>query len=116
MEPTKIVQRLKKLVESDTQLAEKYYSILSIVNNVQLTTREIQLVAFTAIKGNISNANVRDEFCRLHNSTSPSINNMISKLKKLGFFIKETSKVKVNPAIVINFKKDLTLEISFTHE
>ena len=117
MEPTKIiVQRLKKGVENDLQLAEKYYSILSAINNLHLTEREIQLIAFTAVKGNITYANVREEFCKRYNSTSPSINNIISKLKRIGIFIKENGKVKVNPIIVIDFTKDLTLEIKLVHE
>jgi hypothetical protein len=111
-----IVQRLKKDVSTDIELAIKYYSILSAVNNLHLTEREIQLISFTAIKGNITYANVREEFCKTYNSTSPSINNIISKLKKIGIFIKESGKVKVNPIIVIDFKKDLTLEIKLVHE
>lgn len=110
------IQKLKKNVSTDIQLAEKYYSVLSAINNLNLTQREIQLIAFTAIKGNITYANVREEFCRTYNSTSPSINNIISKLKKIGIFIKENGKVKVNPIIVIDFKKDLTLEIKLVHE
>jgi hypothetical protein len=118
MEPTNIiiVQRLKKEVNDDLQLAEKYYSILSVINNLRLTDREIQLIAFTAIKGNITYANVREEFCKLHNTTSPTINNIISKLKKIGIFVKETGKVKVNPRIVIDFNKDVTLDIKLVHE
>ena len=116
MEPTKIVvQRLKKEVDSDMQLAMKYYSILSAVNSLNLTERELQLISFTAIKGNITYANVREEFCKTYNSTSPSINNIISKLKKVGIFIKENGKVKVNPIIIIDFTKDLTLEIKLVH-
>jgi hypothetical protein len=114
--PTVIVQRLKKSVSSDIQLAEKYYSILSAINNLHLTEREIQLISFTAIKGNITYANVREEFCKLHKTTGPTINNIISKLKKVGIFIKEGGKVKVNPVIVIDFTKDLTLGITLTHE
>jgi hypothetical protein len=110
-----IVQRLKKDVSTDMQLAEKYYSILSVINNIHLTEREIQLIAFTAIKGNITYANVREEFCKTYNSTSASINNIISKLKKVGIFIKENGKVKINPIIVIDFTKDLTLEIKLVH-
>ena len=116
MEPTKIiVQRLKKDVMNEMELAKKYYSILSAINNLHLTEREIQLISFTAIKGNITYANVREEFCKTYNSTSPSINNIISKLKKVGIFIKENGKVKVNPIIVIDFKNDLTLEIKLVH-
>lgn len=116
MEPTKIiVQKLKNVVNDDMSLAIKYYSILSAINNLNLTQREIQLVAFTAIKGNITYANVREEFCKTYNSTSPTINNIISKLKKIGIFIKENGKVKVNPVITIDFKKDLTLDIKLVH-
>ena len=44
------------------------------------------------------------------------INNIISKLKKLGMFIKEKGKVKVNPAIILEFKKDVLLAISLRNE
>jgi hypothetical protein len=110
-----IIQRLKKTINTDIELAEKYYSILSAINNLHLTEREIQLISFTAIKGNITYANVREEFCKTYNSTSPSINNIISKLKRIGIFIKENGKVKVNPIIVIDFTKDITLEIKLVH-
>ena len=111
-----IVQSLKKVVDTDIQLAEKYYSILFTINNLHLTEREIQLIAFTAIKGNITYANVREEFCKTYNSTSPTINNIVSKLKRLGVFIKENGKVKINPKITIDFKKDLMLNIKLVHE
>lgn len=110
-----IVQRLRKEVSDSFSLAEKYYSVLSAVNNLNLTKREIQLVAFTAIKGNITYGNVRTEFCKKFNTSSPTINNIISKLKKLGIFIKNDGKVKVNPRIVLDFTKDLKLEINIEH-
>ena len=111
-----IVQSLKKIVDSDIQLAEKYYNVLFTINNLHLTEREIQLIAFTAIKGNITYANVREEFCKTYNSTSPTINNIISKLKKISIFIKEDGKVKINPKISIDFQKDLMLNIKLVHE
>jgi hypothetical protein len=110
-----IIQKLKRSIDTDIELAMLYYSILSSINNLKLTEREIQLISFTAIKGNITYANVREEFCRTYNSTSPSINNIISKLKRVGIFIKENGKVKVNPIITIDFNKDLTLDIKLVH-
>lgn len=110
-----IVQKLKRPVENNYSLAEKYYSVLSAINNLKLTQREIQLVAFTAIRGNISYANIRQEFCEKYKTTSPTINNIISKLKKIGIFVKDGSKVKVNPVIILPFDKDVTLEIKLTH-
>jgi hypothetical protein len=52
------VQKLKKPVEDQFATAEKYYALLSALNGLKLTQREIQLVAFTAIRGNISYANI----------------------------------------------------------
>jgi len=112
---TPIVQRLKKSVKDDIALAEKYYRILSSINDLKLTNREVQLIAFAAIKGNISYANIRQEFCTIYDSTSPAINNIISKLKKMGVFVKDGTKVKVNPFILLNFEKDIILQISLIH-
>jgi hypothetical protein len=111
-----IVQRLKKGVSNEYIKAEKYYSILSSLNGLNLTEREIQLIAFTAIKGNITYVNVREEFCKKHNTSSATINNIISKLKKIGIFVKEEGKVKVNPFIVVDFNKTLTLQIQIVNE
>jgi len=110
-----IVQRLKNSVEDNYALAEKYYKILSAVNNLKLTQREVELIAFAAIKGNISYANIRKEFCEKYESTSAAINNIISKLKKMGIFVKDGTKVKVNPIIILNFEKDIILQITLTH-
>lgn len=113
MEPTEkkiIVQKLKKKEKSPLDIAMRYYSILSAVNDFNLTPREIQLVAFTAIKGNISYSTNKEEFCRLYNSSPPTINNIVSELKKLGIFVKEAGKIKVNPKILLNFENDIILE------
>ncbi len=110
-----IVQRLKTSVLDNYALAEKYYRLLSAVNDLKLTNREVQLIAFTAIKGNISYANIRKEFCDKYDSTPPAINNIISKLKKMGVFVKDGTKVKVNPVILLNFEKDIVLQITILH-
>lgn len=109
-----IVQKLKKQEKDTLAVARRYYSILSAVNDLHLTEREIQLIAFTAIKGNISYSTNREEFCALYKSSSPTINNIISKLKKLGVFTKDASKIKVNPKILLNFENDITIETKIT--
>jgi len=109
------VQRLKKSVADSYALGEKYYKILSAVNDLKLTKREVQLIAFAAIKGNISYANIRKEFCEAYDSTPAAMNNIISKLKKLGVFVKDGTKVKVNPVILLNFEKNIVLQISLIH-
>lgn len=110
VEKKTIIQKLKKQEKDPLSAARRYYSILSAVNDLKLTEREIQLVAFTAIKGNISYSSYRDEFCKMYNSSSPTINNLISKLKKLSIFVKDASKIKVNPKIILPFESDIVLE------
>lgn len=114
-QPTIIVQKLKITQEDDFLLAEKYYSILSVLNDLKLTHRETQLIAFTAIKGNISYKHLREEFCIKYNTSSPTINNMISKLKKMSVLVKDKSKVKVNPIIILKFTNDIKLDITLSH-
>jgi hypothetical protein len=113
--PAPIVQRLKNSVDSDVSLAEKYYRIISAVNSLRLTNREVQLIAFAATRGNISYANIRKAFCEKYGSTPAAINNIVSKLKKMGILIKDGTKVKVNPVILLNFEKDIILQISLMH-
>ena len=115
MEGIVLVQKLRKKENDVFSLAERYYTILSAVNDLHLTEREIQLIAFTAVKGNISYANIREEFCNKHNTSSATINNIISKLKKIGVLIKDGTKVKVNPVIILDFNKNISLEIKLTH-
>jgi DNA-binding MarR family transcriptional regulator len=110
-----ILQKLRKQEEDSYLVAERYYTILSAINDLKLTTREIQLMAFTAIRGNISYANIRKDFCEKYGTTNPSINNIISRLKKMGVLVKDGTKVKVNPRIVLNFENDIVLEIRLVH-
>lgn len=118
MEPTAkgILQRLKKADHDAYLVAERYYSVLSAINDLHLTKREIQLIAFTAIKGNISYANIREEFCEKYGSSGATINNIISKLKKMGVLVKDGTKVKVNPVILLDFTKPLTLEVKLMQD
>ena len=111
-----IIQELKNSLGDEYAVAQKYYSILSAINNLGLTKREIELVAFTAVKGTISYANARTQFCEKYKTTTATINNIVSKLKKVGIFVKDSGKVKVNPVIVIDFKKNLNLVIRILHD
>ena len=110
-----ITQRMK--VTGDTlKKAERYYNILSAVNDLHLTQKEIQLIAFMAVKGSISLSSVRSEFCREYNTSEPTIYNIISRMKKIGVFTKEDNRVKLNPRISLDFKRNIKLEISLSNE
>lgn len=104
-----ILQRLKRSETDSYSVAERYYNILSAINDLHLTKREIQLIAFAAVKGNISYANIREEFCEKYGSSGATINNLISKLKKMGILVKDGSKAKVNPLILLDFTKPIVI-------
>lgn len=110
-----IVQKLKKVVEDNYQLAERYYDLLSSINSLNLTKREVQLVAYTAIHGNISYAHIKEGFCTRYDTSVQTIYNIVSKLIKLKVLIKDNGKIKVNPAILLNFNDVIKLEITLSH-
>ena len=110
-----VLQKIKSVSNDSFSMAEKYYSIIAAVNNIKLTKRELQLVAFTAVRGNISYANAKQEFCERYGSTGPSINNIVSKLKRMKLLVRDGIKVKVNPVILLPFEKDVMLEIKLIH-
>ena len=117
MEERKIVvQSLRIDLDDEYAIAEKYYSILSALNNLGLTKREIELVAYTAIKGTISYANTRAEFCERYNTTPQTINNTVCRLKKTKLLVKRSGKVRVNPLIAIDFRKNLNLVVKLMHD
>jgi len=110
-----IIQRIKLKESTNLLIAQRYYKLLSAISNTGLTEREVQLLAFTAVKGNISYSTNREEFITLYDSSSPTINNIISKLKKLGLLVKDGTKVKVNPMYLLDFNKDLVLQMTLEH-
>lgn len=111
MERPTTYQKMRKKALIPLEMAFKYYSILSAVNGLGLTPRELQLVAFTAIKGNISYAPYKKEFCDLYKSSLPTIANMVGKLRKIKVLIKDKDKTKVNPSIQLDFSNDIVLQI-----
>lgn len=106
-----VIQKLRRGSLDSYELAETYYQVISSINNLSLTKREIQLVAFTAIRENISYAHTKEEFCKKYNTSVQTINNMVSKLTKLHILVREKGKVRVNPVICLKFNDTIKLEI-----
>ena len=109
------VQKIKKVYSTGMDIAEKYYSVLSILNDLNLTNREIQLLAYTSVRGTISSKPARDEYCKKYGSSLATVNNMMSSLRKKGLLVKENTKLRVNPVISPNFSQDLGLVITLVN-
>lgn len=110
-----ILQRLKKKFDKDVDLAMIYYSILSAFNSLELTDGEIKLMASIAVNGSVSISENRKVFCETFNTTSATVNNMVSKLKKKNLLVKKEGKIVVNNIISLNFTKDIHLELKLEH-
>lgn len=106
-----ILQKMTVNVKQEIEKAKIYYSIICSTNDIKITPKELELISFIAIKGNINYGIYKKEFCDNYKSSIPSINNMISNLIKKKLLVKINSKTKINPSISLDFKKDLNLLI-----
>lgn len=113
---TKTIQNFNKKLGSSLKVAEKYYQILATLSNLGLGEKEIQLAAFTAVKGNISSLELRKEFVETHNTTRASLGNMIGKLKKKQVLVEEDGIIKINPYASPNFNEPILLNITLNGE
>ena len=97
--------RIKKEYTTPLELATKWFSIMSILNNFNLRRMEVSILAFTCLRGDISSKKV-DQFCELFNTTPSSVTNCISRLYKKGFLVKQ-GKTKVNPQLFMDFNNNI---------
>lgn len=107
-----VVQRIANNSDSAIEMAEKYYTILGIVNKIHLTPSQIKLLAFTAIRGTVSGREAKEEFERLSGSPIASIGNMIHKLVRKGLLVKTDGRILVHPQIRLNFNDVLVLHLT----
>lgn len=109
-----IVQKIKKEYKTDFDFAKVYYAILFELNSLKVSTNELNLVCYSSIYGTLSTPPVRDEFMKLYKVPKGSFYNMVSKLQRMKILTKVQGKVRINPAIQLDFSKpiyklDLTL-------
>jgi uncharacterized protein YceH (UPF0502 family) len=106
-----IVQKLARKYSKSIDRAIAYYSFLSSFNNLKLQKREIELLAFTAIRGTITPLAAREEFAKQFSTTIDTIENLKGSLKKREFIIKDGKMYRVHPAICFDFEKPIILQI-----
>lgn len=105
------VQKIRKGYELPIEAAMKYYSIISVLNNLNLTEKQIELLSFTCIKRTISSLAYKKEFASLFGGSVAYVNNMIRVLVIKGLLVKIDRKYVVNPAIDIQLQDGLLLQI-----
>ena len=85
---------------------------MSVVNNLDMAKREIQLVAFTAVRGDVYSNRLRKEFVKEYGSSLATVGNIISKFSKNGLLVKGKKSVKVNKALLDEFNDGVRMDIT----
>ena len=115
MEQPIVIQKIRKKYPTPIEVGIKYYSILSILNNLKLTEREVQLLAFTASRGTISSGGAKESFYQMFGSTKASLGNIIGSMMKRGYLVKIENRTTVNPVLLLNFDNPIILQISMSN-
>jgi predicted transcriptional regulator len=102
-----IIQKLRCKTPTSLVKAERYFQMVSVVNDLRLTERDVQFVAFLAVEKEFK----KKEFCEKYNTSMATVGNIIHKLKKLRVLRKENGKLLVHPHLSLNFENDITLNI-----
>lgn len=110
-----VVQKLSKEVEDRYSLAYKYYGILSIINDMNLVKRDIQLLSYSILM-DAPVSEIKEKFVEEFNSSMPTVGNIISKLYKLHVLQKNKRVITINPVLLINFESNLIMNLIFKHK
>ena len=105
---------VQKIVKNSPDVAKLYFGILSAINNLRLTDREINVLAYIANVG-LDSKEKRKLFCDENDTTLPTIYNVVSKLKKMGMVTKTKSGTKLIAVFDFDYKKDVQLQIELRH-
>lgn len=117
MENEVVVQKLFRNEDSPINLSIRYFSVISMLFGWELTRKEIELLAFTAVRGTITPIPARDEFMNLFGSSKNSIENIKGSLYRKNLLVKVDRKYKVNSQFAsLDFSKDLILQIDLNHK
>lgn len=112
METPKIAQTIRKVLPSPIEVAQRYFSLIGLLNGIHITNRQAQLLAFTAIRGSISAGGAREEFVRQFSSSINTVNNMVAELQTKGLLVKTSGRITVHPKLQLDFTRPLTLQLN----
>ena len=112
MDKDVIIQKISSPSESVFQKAVKYYSVLFTLKGISIPDMQMNILAFTAVRGSISSGGAKEKFIEMFpTTTKASIGNVVFQLKKKGYLIKRDKKIIVNPSIYLDFKRPIILQI-----
>ena len=107
-----VLQKLQKNYDRKLDKAIAYYQLLSTLNNLNLQSREIELLAFTATRGTITPPSARQEFISIFGSSKASLENIKCRLVKKKLLYKIGEMYRVVPEIAPDFSRSIVMQIN----
>jgi len=104
-------KKLLKEKENPYDLALTYCTIILALEGEHLPKKELELLAFTIVRGKINPFTTKNDFAQMYKSTLFSINNMISRLTRKGYLIKEKNIISPNPSLKLDFTEGFFLNM-----
>lgn len=104
-----IVKTIKKSFSNKIKAGITWFRFIAAINDIKLTQRELELLSFINYRGTISSIQSKEEFCKIFESSSATISNMIGPLIRKKLLIKDKSKIKVNPSLKVDFSHDFVV-------
>lgn len=101
-----LVKTIKKTYDDKIKAGITWFKFISAINDIKLAKRELELLAFINYRGTISSSSAKEEFVRIFKSSTGTISNMTGRLLKKKVLVKERSKIKVHPALRVDFTND----------
>lgn len=111
MENQVVIKTVRKEFTDKIKAGIAWYSFIGVINNIKLARKEVELLSFINYRGTISSSSSKEEFCKVFNSSSATISNMVSTLSKKKLLVKEKGKIKLNPALRVDFSNNLVVRL-----
>lgn len=106
---------LKYDIEDSYDMAYKYYSILSIMNELSLVKRDVQLLAYS-VSEKKAVSEVKEEFIEKFGTSMATVGNIISKLYKKGILVKDKKVVSIVEVLNMKFENNFVLGMQLIHK
>lgn len=105
-----VIQRVKKRALNKYEAAITYYRLLFTINEIEVSNREIELVAFIALNGNLYEKGNKEKFIEMYKSSIHTVYNMITPLVNKNILVREGRySLKVNDQILPDFNSSISL-------
>ena len=93
---------IKKSYSTRMECFVKYYGIICLLNNIQVSATALSILAYTSMIGGIKNLQDKKKFCKGLGIKLHSYNNLVYSLLEKGLLVKEGKEVNVNKQLHID--------------